>query len=294
MTWRCVMRPNEYIEKVVEAGYNREGEIEENVVRSLPFFATTLGLILTAFGLALKEFPKFGLELYNISIYVVAVLLGLSVAVTIFYIYMAVKKRGYEYVVSEHLLLNDIPRFREFYQLAGLNEAEVDKAVAEDLQDEMIRQYARSTATNRNNNIKRGNARASALVWTVIGLALAFSLIFAIFARDGVAGGQDGSCTGISGGCTHAGVGSGGGTPSSPGSGGTGQESSVCGGSGGGPPRKAEVPSDASDFQGRIWIDNSPKINIVVDGAAAPHATRLPSPKPPMPHKDFRPKCVTK
>jgi ABC-type antimicrobial peptide transport system permease subunit len=71
----------EYLEKIVADGFRRELEQEENVVRSLSFFATSLGVLVAFLGLATPLLPPLAAEPVAVAAYAaLAVVVALGMA----------------------------------------------------------------------------------------------------------------------------------------------------------------------------------------------------------------------
>lgn len=178
------MDVDEYIEKLVADAYRREGEQEENVARSLPFFAASLAVLATVLGLVRAVLPPIELSTYSIISYGCLIGIAAAVILVIWHLGIAVWPRRFEYLMSESDLRAYTDQLREFYSHTHANSDDIEAAVLDDLRTSMIEQYAKGAMQNRANNVARTRARSFALTALVVALGFAFGLIGAILMND--------------------------------------------------------------------------------------------------------------
>ncbi len=145
----------DHLEKTFADAYRKEIDQEENVWRSLPFFAATLALQLAALG-QLREWLV-GLE--GLTLLVASVLLGVAGVATlaaIVFLAFSVWPAEFQYVARE-------PAFRDYAEQVRARAAEASEAGAatdaalRTVKAALAEQYA--TATDNNRVINQGRAR---------------------------------------------------------------------------------------------------------------------------------------
>src|SRR5690242_10543276 len=77
----------EYLEKLVTESFKRELDQEENVVRSLPFFATSIGVLITFVGFVRTTLPAFSLTAWPIIAYGLLFSLLCALAALLLFLY---------------------------------------------------------------------------------------------------------------------------------------------------------------------------------------------------------------
>src|SRR3954462_11438216 len=70
---------DEYLEEIFAERYKRQLDQEENVARTLPFFAAALAVLANIVGLLRPSIPSFSTTLFSISVHVF--LAGLAVCI---------------------------------------------------------------------------------------------------------------------------------------------------------------------------------------------------------------------
>ncbi len=174
------MDSTEYLESVVGDSYRREGDQEENVARSLPFFAAALALLVTLIGLVRNDLPLVDSSAFSIVTYGCLCLASLLILLGLACLLAAVWPRRFAYIASEDLLVKYADELRAYYGHAGATAEEIEKAVVADLRQTLTDQYARGAIRNRSNNAARLRARGFAATFLVAALAVAFVLVVAI------------------------------------------------------------------------------------------------------------------
>lgn len=146
----------DYLERVVSEGLKRQLDEEENVVRSLPFFATSLGVLVAFIGLARPMFPEFEWTWGIVAIYGLLSLVLLSLALLLFFLWRAVNTRRFLYPMKETALLRYAANLEAYYRGQSASATPVQQdPLLDDLRDAMIRQMAAASARSRVNNLRR-------------------------------------------------------------------------------------------------------------------------------------------
>ncbi len=171
-----------YLEAVVKDGFDREIGQDENVVRSLPFFATSLGVLASAFALARPSLCAPSLDHLSLAIYAALTGLGGSAAATLTFLFRLSVARPYAYPMPEQ---DFIARAAELtVALRAGQDDPVDEQVMDELRALRIEQLTEATKVNRRNNVMRGRARGWALAMLITAIGFAFLLLALIFVRD--------------------------------------------------------------------------------------------------------------
>jgi hypothetical protein len=187
----------EYLEKIVADGFRRELDQEENVVRSLSFFATSLGVLVAFLGLAMPLLPPLAAEPVAVAAYAALAVVVASLALLLFFLFDAIRVRRFEYP-SDELALRDYARRLTAYYSQGTADGRppapdvVAGAVLDDLRATVTGQLAEAARVSRRNNADRLRARARAFSALMLALAFALLLVCLIFLRGAVDGGADG------------------------------------------------------------------------------------------------------
>jgi hypothetical protein len=232
-------KADEYIEKIITEAYKRELEREENVFRSLPFFATTLGVLATAIGLARPAIGPLDGGVYAWAIYSVLAATALATTAALVFLFQAIRRRGFKDPMRETDLMEYRADLQEFYAGADAPADATDTAVASELRQAMSAQLAEATESARENNIRRIEARSRAAVALLVAISLVFALVGLILTRDAASGGAD-----------HVTVKTGGGATSQP--------ERDQGSGDRPPPSEAFTPSDAPGRPGSVDLPGGP------------------------------------
>ena len=185
-------RLQEYVEQVVRDGFNREADQDENVMRSLPFFATALGLLATVFGLTHATICRPARSVLSVSIYAAILSLGVCVALSVVFLLRAVRSRAFSYPMPESEFIEYAAEVLEEQQQAAASTddpAALETAALVELRATRIQQLAEAAEANRANNLDRNRARGLALTALIAAIAFAFVLLGLIVAADTLAPG---------------------------------------------------------------------------------------------------------
>lgn len=181
------MKANEYLESVLKDAFKRELEVDENVARTLPFFAATLALVVTLYGYATTKLPP--LELRSLSLLLHLLLLAGAGCLggVIYSLFQAVRARVYRLPPRETELIAWADGLKAFYAEQGMNPEAADEKVAQDLKSRMIVEFAEGVEHNRSANVPKLKARAQGFTLLVAALGIAFLMIAIIFTADRLA-----------------------------------------------------------------------------------------------------------
>ncbi len=181
---------DEYIETVVAQGFEREIGQEENIVRSLPFCATSLGILAAALSLILPALCPPARDTFTMVTYGLLATLGLSVLVVFFYLFRSVWPRRVAYPINGADLLSYANKLRAYYAKTESAPEIVETAIIADIRETRIQQIAEATQWNRKRNVPRLRARDRSITGLIFSVLLAFLLLGIIFLRDAIAPGE--------------------------------------------------------------------------------------------------------
>ncbi|WP_298333595.1 hypothetical protein [Asticcacaulis sp.] len=116
----------EYVEKTILDGLKRELDQEENVVRSLPFFATSMAALLALLGLTREPISKAEPGLLLWVILGLVGLIGVALVAIIILMFLATKRQSQDLLMPEKDLIAHARRLEETY-----NDIAEDKRRAE-------------------------------------------------------------------------------------------------------------------------------------------------------------------
>jgi hypothetical protein len=187
--------------------YRQEVAAEEDVHRSLPFFATALGLTIAAVNYVAAQLPDWGTVLDACSkdhktfgriaatcawpAWLPAVCLcgaALAIGRVLWLLSVATAPRSYERVGPEKAYIDRANQLRDYYTALGLTDDALDVAVNLDLREQLLDDFARILPHNRVISIRRYNSRARAfraLLWSLF-LALLATIIILMTAKAGL------------------------------------------------------------------------------------------------------------
>ncbi|NUB11282.1 hypothetical protein GAY28_00355 [Azospirillum brasilense] len=162
----------EYLDKLVTESFKRELDQEENVVRSLPFFATSIGALLAFVGFARGTLPAFSVAAWPLLVYGLLACLLVSLVALIFFLYQSVRQRTFTYPMQERELIDYATGLITYYRQvaeAAPEKAEpgaeaeddtdpvevIERAIVDDLRKAMLDQIAAAARASRANNASR-------------------------------------------------------------------------------------------------------------------------------------------
>lgn len=175
------MNLEEYIEKILSDAYKREGDQEENVQRSLPFFAASLAVIAAILGVVARKFPNPSWEFYPWMLYFLVGLIFISVCIIFYHLWQAVKPRPFTHIMKEDALVSFARETRSALANGRTASWNVDSTAIAHVRNALIDQYATATVASREINVGRVHARGRALRFLILALLFSFLLIALIF-----------------------------------------------------------------------------------------------------------------
>jgi hypothetical protein len=186
--------------------YRQEIGAEEDVHRTLPFFATALGLIITALVFAVGHLPSWaeltksctasiaidrGWFACRWSVLISDALLAAAICASfgvLWYLAAATKRQGYERVGPEEALFARAQELQAYHSGLGLTGVDLDSAVAANLREQLLEGYAEVISLNRNLTLERYRLRARAvsfLLWSLFA-AVAATIFLIVTAEFGL------------------------------------------------------------------------------------------------------------
>jgi hypothetical protein len=189
--------------------YRQELNSEEDVYRTLPFFATALGLIIATLNYSASQLPEWvtftkicGLPSNNaheilkwfgcgwpaiLASVLLALVIFFSIGV-LWFLASATKRRNYERVGPEGAHLTRTQALHEYHHARGLADASLDNAVLADLREQLLNDYSEVVPLNRNLNLQRYRSRARAvsfLIWSLF-IAVAATILIVVTSKFGL------------------------------------------------------------------------------------------------------------
>lgn len=181
---------DDYVETIASEGFEREIEQEESIIRSLPFCATSLGILAAALSLVLPALCPPVEDIFTIVTYGLLAALGCTVLVVFFYLFRSVWPRRVAYPMSGADLLSYANKLRAYYAKSESAPEIVESAIIADIRETRIQQIAEATQWNRKRNVPRLRARDRSITSLIFSILLAFLLLGIIFLRDAIAPGE--------------------------------------------------------------------------------------------------------
>lgn len=163
-----------YIEKTLADSYRKEIDQEENVWRSLPFFAATLALQLAALFQIIDKLPDPTTVIGWASIALLTAA-GLATLVSLGFLAASIYPQQFDYVAKQAALLayaRDLIRDEQAPENQGQEEP---FSALVTLKTEIARQYAQATDHNQQINKRRERRRS------IAGLAALSSVLLTVF-----------------------------------------------------------------------------------------------------------------
>ncbi len=156
--------------------YRHEVGAEEDVHRSLPFFGTALGIVVTALAYTagrLPRWPDIATSEGRACFYLASGFLALTVLTALcvlILLAMATKRRDYERIGPEPALQSRFAELQALHNDSPLSGSERDQRIANDIRQVLLDSYTTATPLNRDLNRYRHRLRANASVLLVMSL----------------------------------------------------------------------------------------------------------------------------
>lgn len=160
-----------YVEKTLAESYRKEIDQEENVWRSLPFFAATLALQLAALFQMIDKLPDPATLAGAFSVAFLG-LAGIASLVSLLFLSASIYPQRFDYVAREPMLLA-YAQALILHEEQGSGGAEPLSALVT-LKTELCRQYAKGADHNRQINKRRERRRS------IAGLAALASVLMTV------------------------------------------------------------------------------------------------------------------
>lgn len=171
-----------YIEKTLADSYRKEIDQEENVWRSLPFFAATLALQLAALFQITERLPDPTTWIGWLSIIFLVTAGGLTLA-SLGYLAASIYPQKFDYIAKEPALLSYARELVRDEQ-APENQEQTDPFSAlVTLKTEIARQYAQATDHNRQINKQRERRRSIAGLAAIGSVLMTVCLVTTTYAH---------------------------------------------------------------------------------------------------------------
>lgn len=171
---------HEYLEKVIESAFKREYEQDESIVRSLPFFAAALGVVVAIFAQIVVRLPEAD-TWPSIVVGGILILSGVCFGFTLWSLFQVVRVREYKVPPDEiHLRLwaDDLTLY---FESQGKTREEALKCAESDLRSRMTSAYAEAAVHNRKQNQSKLTHRSLGFLLVVLMLTLASAAAGVIF-----------------------------------------------------------------------------------------------------------------
>jgi len=173
----------EYLEKLFGDAYRKEIDQEENVWRSLPFFAATLALHLA--GLA--QIPDWVADAQGWLFWVALTLLlsaALATLAALVFLAQSIWPARFRYVASEPELQDYVGRVQATALASGSGQDEAALTAVMAARTVMVQQYAVSVSNNRVLNQRRASRRTRAGLATLLSVFAVLVLVaFVVVSR---------------------------------------------------------------------------------------------------------------
>jgi hypothetical protein len=163
-----------HIEKSLADSYRKEIDQEENIWRSLPFFATTIALQIAALGQFISWLPPLGTVYSLISIFLLSAT-GLLMLTALVLLAVCIKPAKFQYIAREPLLFHYAEDLMAAERAAVAAGSANPPNALEGLQKQMSLQYAVGADHNRQITKRREFFR------TWAGLAIISSMTATLF-----------------------------------------------------------------------------------------------------------------
>ncbi len=178
--------------------YRQEVAAEEDVHRTLPFFATALGLIVAALNYVASQLPPLEqvqtacradangtlLCVWPTALCALALAAAALLSVGVLWLLaLATKRRGYQRVGPESSQLERARALQQYHGAKGLTGEALDQAVQLDLRDQIIASFANAIPANREITLQRYKLRARAvayLLWSLFSALVATIIVLGI------------------------------------------------------------------------------------------------------------------
>ena len=168
--------------------YRQEVAAEEDVHRTLPFFATALGIVIGALAYAAGQLPPWSFLRAaghgRLAFLTAAGMLGLAIVeagCVLLYLSFAIARRNHQRVGPETALRARLTELEAYYDRQGVTGEARDKELLNDFRRVLLDSYTVVTPANRDVNQRRHRYRSLAsshlvrsLIWALAGTSVVF------------------------------------------------------------------------------------------------------------------------
>lgn len=174
-------KTEEYLEATFKDAFKRELEVDENVARTLPFFAATLALAATLYSFIIGDMVPLAWTPLSLLLHGLLSLAAALLVWVLWQLFSAVRQREYRIPPKETELIVWADELRTYFEEQGLKPTIVDTRTVEELRRKLIAEYAEAAEHNRTANKPKLGARAKGFTALVGLLVVAFSMIGIMF-----------------------------------------------------------------------------------------------------------------
>lgn len=171
-----------HIERLLADTYRREIEQEENIWRSLPFFAATLALQLAALFQVIDRLPPFDGWAGRVALAFIAAS-ALSSLLALGFLASAILPAKLRYIATDKRLFDYALRLISEEDDPGTDPSAEPVMAAQALRATLAEQYAEATDYNRGINRRRERRRSIAGLATIAAILSTLLLVGTIFAH---------------------------------------------------------------------------------------------------------------
>lgn len=183
---RANVKPDEYLEGVFRDAFKRELESDENVARTLPFFAAALAFAATLYNFIFSRLPPLAWSPFSITLHLLLGVASVCLVAVVWFLLQAVREREYRIPPKETEQLEWSAELEEHFKGEGYAPKTVADRVVAELRAQMLREYAQAAEHNRQANKPRLQARTWGFTFLVVLLGIAFLMIGIMFAAERV------------------------------------------------------------------------------------------------------------
>lgn len=171
---------DEFLEKVFEAAFKREFDQDDNIVRSLPFFATALGLVVAIFSQVIVRLPPPSSVAGVVFLTILAVATG-SFLNILWCLFQIVRARDFKLPPNEEKLLEWSDELMAYHTKRWRSAKKAEDLAIKDVRRRVVEAYAEAAVDNRASNRHKFRYRAQGFVNLVLLIALASASVGVIF-----------------------------------------------------------------------------------------------------------------
>ena len=171
---------DEYIEPVFEAAFKREFEQDEHIVRSLPFFATAMGLAIGILTQVVPRIPALSSPC-RLAVQTLLFCATISIVFILACLFQMVRARQFKLPPNEEAVLEWARDLEGFHKKPYRSAKLAQEKARDEVRQLMIRAYADAATHNRAANQVKFRYRSLGSVALVVLITLASFTVAAIF-----------------------------------------------------------------------------------------------------------------